>query len=77
MNISKESSLLENLAFNLELVHSRCRDLIEITADYEGYREKEASISLGGNTGDLSGNSGSTALTGLVKSNVTGSRTGG
>ena len=34
---SKESSLSDNLSYNLELIHSRCRDLIEITAEYDGY----------------------------------------
>merc|ERR1719197_492303 len=34
--LSKESTLLENLSYNIDVIHSRCRDLIEITQEYDG-----------------------------------------
>lgn len=64
MNISKDNSLLDNLLYNLDLIHGRCRDLIEISADYEGYREISTTL-VGDN---LAVGSGSTIQTGVIKS---------
>lgn len=71
--VNKECTLSELLSFNLDIIHARMMDLIEISSEYKAYK---ASNELNLNGIDLREGSGLTAGTGLAGGQTTNATTG-
>lgn len=57
LTLSKEATLIENLSYNIEIIHGRCRDLLEISQEYNAHNHIVSSA------GDLGGVSMMTSTT--------------
>lgn len=61
LNLGKDATLLENLTYNIEIIHGRCRDLLEISQEYS----TENNNMLNGNGADLNAPSVMTSNSGV------------
>ena len=61
LNLGKDATLLENLSYNIDIIHGRCRDLLEISQEYN----MENNPLFSGNPADLNATSVMTSNSGF------------